>query len=67
VLRTLAREWRAWCQSDCVLDPEVLFGDPGYLMDVVIGDDDDDPPWRLLLLEDCGSPSTGSSPTCKTG
>ena len=53
VLRTLAREWRAWCQSDCVLDPEVLFGDPGYLMDVVIGDDDDDPPWRLLLLEDC--------------
>ncbi len=53
VLRTLAREWRAWCQADCVLDPEVLFGDPGYLMDVVIGDDDDDPPWRLLVLEDC--------------
>jgi hypothetical protein len=36
-----------------VLDPEVLFGDPGYLMDVVVGDDDDEPPWRLLLLEDC--------------
>jgi hypothetical protein len=53
VLRTLAREWRAWCQADLVLDPEALFGDPGYLMDVVIGDDDDDPPWRLLLLEDC--------------
>jgi ATPase family associated with various cellular activities (AAA) len=53
VLRTLAREWRAWCQSDCVLDPEILFGDPGYLMDVATGDDDDDPPWRLLLLEDC--------------
>jgi hypothetical protein len=53
VLRTLAREWRAWCQADFVLDPEALFGDPGYLMGVVIGDDDDDPPWRLLLLEDC--------------
>lgn len=53
VLRALAREWRAWCQADLVLDPEALFGDPGYLMDVVIGDDDDDPPWRLLLLEDC--------------
>jgi hypothetical protein len=56
VLRTLAREWRVWCQVDYVLDPEVLFGDPGYLIDVIIGDDDDDdddPRWRLLLLEDC--------------
>jgi Domain of unknown function (DUF5925)/ATPase family associated with various cellular activities (AAA) len=56
VLRTLAREWRAWCQADCVLDPEVLFSEPGYLMDVAIGydaDDEDAPSWRLLLLEDC--------------
>lgn len=57
LLRTLAFEWREWCQADCVLDPEVLFNDPGYLMDLVIGRDDDDdedkPSWRLLLLEDC--------------
>jgi hypothetical protein len=56
VLRTLAREWGAWCQADCVLDPEILFSEPGYLMDVAIGDDADDedaPAWRLLLLEDC--------------
>jgi hypothetical protein len=56
VLRTLAREWRSWCQADCVLDPEVLFNEPGYLMDVAIGydlDEDDGPAWRLLLLEDC--------------
>jgi hypothetical protein len=55
VLRTLAREWQTWCQADCVLDPEVLFSDPGYLMDVAIGYDDDEdvPSWRLLLLEDC--------------
>ena len=55
-LRTLAREWRSWCQADCVLDPETLFSEPGYLMDVAIGFDDEDedtPPWRLLLLEDC--------------
>jgi hypothetical protein len=56
LLRTLAREWRGWCQADCVLDPEKLFDDPGYLMDVVLGDDDEeeeDSRWRLLLLEDC--------------
>ena len=56
VLRTLAREWRSWCQADCVLDPEILFSEPGYLMDVAIGydaGDEDAPPWRLLLLEDC--------------
>ena len=39
-LRTLARSWRDWCQVDCVLDPERLFNDVGYLMDVAIGEDD---------------------------
>jgi hypothetical protein len=52
-LRTLARAWREWCQVDCVLDPERLFNDVGYLMDVAIGKDDDQEQWRLLLLEDC--------------
>lgn len=41
-LRTLARSWRQWCQVDCVLDPERLFSEVGYLMDVVIGDEDED-------------------------
>jgi SpoVK/Ycf46/Vps4 family AAA+-type ATPase len=55
VLRTLAREWRTWCQADCVLDPEILFSESGYLMDVAIGHDADEdaPQWRLLLLDDC--------------
>ncbi|MDF2256469.1 DUF5925 domain-containing protein [Streptomyces ferralitis] len=58
-LRTLARSWRDWCQVDCVLDPERLFNDPGYLMDLAIGEEDSEfggepaPRWRLLLLEDC--------------
>ncbi|MFF3564164.1 DUF5925 domain-containing protein [Streptomyces sp. NPDC002574] len=54
-LRTLARSWRDWCQVDCVLDPEVLFNDVGYLMEIAIGEDDSEGPgrWRLLLLEDC--------------
>ncbi len=55
-LRALAREWRKWCQVDCVLDPEVLFGDPAYLMEVAVGEDgdDEDRRWRLLVVEDCG-------------
>ena len=54
-LRTLARAWRPWCQVDCVLDPERLFNDPGYLMDLAIGTDEDASGgrWRMLLLEDC--------------
>lgn len=57
-LRTLARSWRDWCQVDCVLDPEHLFNNIGYLMDIAIGADDSDTDtderrWRLLLLEDC--------------
>ncbi|RDG33940.1 DUF5925 domain-containing protein [Streptomyces corynorhini] len=54
-LRTLARSWREWCQVDCVLDPERLFNDVGYLMDIAIGEDDGTAKgrWRLLLLEDC--------------
>ncbi len=54
-LRTLARSWRDWCQVDCVLDPERLFNDVGYLMDIAIGEDEGTAKgrWRLLLLEDC--------------
>ncbi|MCK7623180.1 DUF5925 domain-containing protein [Streptomyces sp. RS10V-4] len=54
-LRTLARSWREWCQVDCVLDPERLFHDVGYLMDIALGEDDGAGRgrWRLLLLEDC--------------
>ncbi|MCD0484329.1 DUF5925 domain-containing protein [Streptacidiphilus sp. ASG 303] len=59
VLRTLARSWRDWCRVDCVLDPEQLFSDPGYLLQVALatqdddGDEDDAQRWRMLLLEDC--------------
>jgi hypothetical protein len=52
-LRSLAKQWREWCQLDFVLDPERLFASPGYLIEVIMGDDDDEKPWRMLLLEDC--------------
>jgi hypothetical protein len=60
VLRALAREWHEWCQFDCVLDPEVLFTNPAYLMEVALSSSGDcrcadkrHDKWRLLLLEDC--------------
>jgi type II secretory pathway predicted ATPase ExeA len=60
VLRALAKEWHEWCQFDCVLDPEALFGSPAYLMEVALdttGDcrcaDKRHEKWRLLLIEDC--------------
>lgn len=56
LLRTLAKQWHDWCQVDCVLDPERLFDDPGYLMEVAVGydnDEDEKQRWRLLVLEDC--------------
>lgn len=55
-LRSLARAWAPWCQADCVLDPEMLFAKPGYLMRAAMGaegEDDESDRWRLLILEDC--------------
>jgi hypothetical protein len=52
-LRALGRAWREWCRTDCVLDPERLLSEPGYLLEVVMGRDGGDRRWRLLILEDC--------------
>ncbi|MGC5020527.1 DUF5925 domain-containing protein [Micromonospora sp. DT47] len=57
-LRALSRQWRDWCQVDCVLDPDALFGDAAYLSEVAVGEEDDGEGgpgrrWRLLILEDC--------------
>jgi hypothetical protein len=54
-LRALARAWRPWCVTHCILDPDVLLSpDPRYLLDVLEWDEDDDL-WRLLVLEDAGT------------
>ncbi|WP_207926573.1 DUF5925 domain-containing protein [Actinocrispum wychmicini] len=62
VLRALAQAWREWCEVDCVLDPERLFGSPTYLMDVAVSDNSDDKKeWRLLILEDCDELISGDA------
>ncbi|MCX5045488.1 DUF5925 domain-containing protein [Aldersonia sp. NBC_00410] len=56
-IRSLMREWRPWCQTHYIADPERLFADAGYLTEVVSyrHKDDWDPttaPWRLVVAED---------------
>ncbi len=58
VVRAIAYEWRDRCSIDCILDPEHLLRDAGYLTSVLLGngyDDDSETSdrWRLLALEDC--------------
>jgi hypothetical protein len=55
--RALSREWSGWCDTHYITDPERLFADPQYLLEVagVDQDDDgaDDKRWRLVVAEDC--------------
>lgn len=56
-VRALSREWADWCRPHYVMDPEKLFAEPNYLLEVAgaHGDDseDDDARWRLVVAEDC--------------
>jgi len=52
-LRALGWAWRKWCSCHYVTDPEVFFGKPKYMLNVLL-DDDDEKGWRLLILEDTG-------------
>ncbi|TFV62317.1 UNVERIFIED_ORG: AAA family ATPase [Bacillus sp. AZ43] len=57
-VRALSREWADWCRPHYVMDPEKLFAEPNYLLEVAgahgDGDDDqDDDRWRLVVAEDC--------------
>lgn len=64
-LRALIWQWRTWCSTEYIVDPDVLFGDqPSYLVSVLLDDHDERPSsddgeesknlWRLLILEDSG-------------
>ena len=54
-VRALSREWAAWCEPQYVMDPERLFSEPQYLLEVsgADEDEDDDGRWRLVVAEDC--------------
>jgi hypothetical protein len=60
-VRALSREWAGWCRPHYVMDPEKLFAEPNYLLEVAgahgnaddDGDKDGDGRWRLVVAEDC--------------
>ncbi|CCG04328.1 DUF5925 domain-containing protein [Blastococcus saxobsidens] len=54
-VRALSREWADWCRPHYVMDPERLFAEPQYLLQVagIDEDEDDDGRWRLVVAEDC--------------
>jgi hypothetical protein len=57
-VRALSREWAEWCRPHYVMDPEKLFAEPNYLLEVSGAHDDeedtvDDGRWRLVVAEDC--------------
>lgn len=60
LIRALSRAWKNWCQFDVILDPEIFFNDPGYMMSIALAGNDDmsfggeSPRCRFLILEDCG-------------
>jgi hypothetical protein len=68
VLRALAREWRDWCQLDCVLDPDRLFAEPGYLMTVAVGYQEENEPRRWPCPGSAGPAGSGRAgrrwPSC---
>lgn len=57
-VRTLARQWAAWCDVHVVSDPERLFGSSDYLLDLVTAAPHVVPArraqrrWKLLVAED---------------
>lgn len=54
-LRALAREWREWCSTHYVTDPESFLGSgTQYLMQIVRERSDEARPWQLIALEDAG-------------
>jgi hypothetical protein len=57
-LRALAREWRGWCDTHFITDPDAFLGShTNYLLSALLRPDRagaDDRLWRLVVLEDAG-------------
>jgi hypothetical protein len=55
-LRALAHSWVDWCDPYYIVDPERFFGNPNYMMQVILNETarSGAEKWKLLILEDAG-------------
>jgi uncharacterized protein DUF5925/ATPase family protein associated with various cellular activities (AAA) len=62
-IRALAWAWKKWCRFEYVVDPEALFGNGGYLNEVLLCTEivEQSKKHRLLILEDCGEMMTADA------
>ena len=61
-VRTLVQEWSAWCEGHLVTDPDSMFAQSSYLLDVLqserggtaptINDPPGEAKWKLIIAED---------------
>ncbi|MCL2595240.1 MAG: ATP-binding protein [Promicromonosporaceae bacterium] len=57
-LRALIDAWRPWCTAQYVVDPEMAFADPSYLIDLITrnprpgGKKKNGDKWKLIIAED---------------
>jgi|GEM_PF-497022 len=79
-IRTLAREWSAWCDVELIIDPDTFFASATYLMEVLTSGPIDDAPvdrrsvpnhgslrWKMIVIEDCDHLLIGSSAAGSSG
>lgn len=51
-IRTLAHNWKEWCETHYVVDPENFFGNAHYMTSILLGEEVTTEKWRLIVIED---------------
>lgn len=52
LIRSLASEWRKWCDFHIIMDPDVMLNNGSYITQAVLSESQK--PWKMIVLEDCG-------------
>lgn len=62
-IRALAREWKKWCTTEYIVDPEKFFGSSAeYMISVLLGNEHSSgSKWKLYIVEDGDEFLTGDA------